>query len=169
MKTLFYTIITLALSFTPLSANAQNIFLGTWEHQEGNQVFRVTLWEDNNNILGHYKMINVENGMETIIYSSNKNEHIGNNEAKLPFVIYGSANNQLLIALFYDNTVNANQYHFQKKGSLTIEILTNPGGLNPTITAHWKVERKSYQSGLADNEAPEFSVPTDIVLTKVSF
>ena len=170
MKIIFYSFISTMISLSTLSTNAQNIFLGTWEHQNGNEVFRIVLWEDpldNNSIKGHYKMVQIENGLETIIYSSNKNEHIGINEAKLPFVIYGSANNQTLIGLFYDNTIDSNQYHFLKKGSLHLEILTNSGGLNPTITAHWKVERKSYQ-GLIINEAPEFSVPTDIILTKIN-
>ena len=78
-----------------------------------------------------------------------------------------TGDNQIIGGVFKDNTVDENLYKQQKIGRLTLEILTNSGGLNPTITAHWKVERKKYQ-GLIINEAPEFSVPTYIVLTKVN-
>ncbi len=170
MKTLFYTVITLALSFTTLSANAQSIFLGTWEHQEGNEVFRIILsinTEDTDHIIGHYEKVQVNNGEETYIYSSNKEDYVGNNNGWLPYVVTSkSGDNSKIYGTIYDNTVDENLYQQIKVGRFTFEILTNSGGLNPTITAHWKVERSP---GLILNEAPEFSVPTDIVLTKVSF
>ncbi len=168
MKKLFYTIITLALSFTTLSANAQNIFLGTWEHQEGNEIFRVKLWqdtEDSTYILGHYEKVQINNGEETYVYSSNKEEFIGDNDWWLTAaIVTKDGSNTKIGGSFTDNTITGNIYRKYKSGHLSFEILTNSGGLNPTITAHWKVERSP---GLILNEAPEFSIPTDIVLTKV--
>ena len=172
MKTFFYSIIVVISSFISLNTYSQDIFLGTWEYQEGNEIFRVHLSlnpEDNNHIIGHYEKVQVNNGIETYIYSSNKEEFIGNNKGWLPYVITSrSGDNTKIYGTINDNTVDENLYHQLKAGRWTLEILTNSGGFNPTITAHWKVERKSYQSGLTDNEAPEFSVPTDIVLTKVN-
>ena len=170
MKTYIYIIITL-ISLSTFNTNAQDIFLGTWEHQEGNEIFRITLWqdaEDSTYILGHYEKVQFVNGIETYIYSSDKEVFIGNNDWWLTAAIATKdGNNEKIAGTFTDNTVNGSLYKKHKVGYVEIEILTNSGGLNPTITAHWKVERKSYQ-GLIINEAPEFSVPTDIILTKVN-
>src|SRR5688500_14500411 len=70
-------------------AQQPNPFLGTWHYQNGNNVFVVSLWEDNEgNILGHYKMITVNSyGLPSgIIYNSRKS--FANSIEKWPFALY---------------------------------------------------------------------------------
>jgi len=162
------------LTLFSLQIKAQEIFIGTWEHQVGNEIFRVTLWENDEpvpngtmEIMGHYEKVQVTSSglgtLEQYIYCSDKEKFEGNNSSWLPFVIWLGGDNQSVGGTINDNTVEDTTYYHLKKGVLTMEILTNSGG---TVTASWKVERKKYQ-GVKNNEAPEFSVPTDIVLTKV--
>ncbi len=134
-------------------------YLGVWEWQNGNEVFRVRLRVDpknNMNFVGHYEKVSVDaNGNETFIYNSNKEVFAGNNKAWAPFVIFGGG--------FIDNTVDQSKYHPLKNGSLKFEILTATPG---NITARWHVFRRD--GGETDDDAPEFSVPTDVILTKVN-
>lgn len=170
MKNIKYILI-LFLSISYTQIQAQDIFIGTWEYQQGNEIFRVFLWENeetdhlgNTSILGHYEKVQlVGNGLEQYIYCSDKDKFVGNNQGLLSSALLISGDNQSVGGSFTDNTVDENLYNQLKLGHLTMEIITNSGG---TITASWKVERKSYQ-GVKMNEAPEFSVPTDIILTKV--
>ena len=171
MKTYIHTILILTL----LIFNSQHVlaqeenytpFIGTWEWQNGNEVFRVTLFENSYlGLVGHYEMVQQNNGLETIVFTSKK--VVSSNEVWPPFVISGRVGINAFAGTIRDNTVDASLYNSEKIGQVVIEILNNSGGLNPTITARWKVERKKYQ-GLIINEAPEFSVPTDIILTKVN-
>jgi hypothetical protein len=172
MKTFIYTILTLTLFlFNPTNVLAQDEdytpFIGTWEWQNGNEVFRVNLFEETDlGLVGHYEMVQQNNGFETVVFTSKR--FVDGNEVWPPYVISGRTGISAFAGTIRDNTVNAQLYDSEKRGKLVIVILTDSGGLNPTITASWKVERKSYQSGLTDDEAPDFSVPTDIILTKVN-
>ncbi|WP_157717128.1 DUF6705 family protein [Formosa sp. Hel1_31_208] len=174
MKKFIYILTITFLSLFSLQIQAQDIFIGTWEHQVGNEIFRVILWENgesdangNIQISGHYEKVQVtSNGLGTLeqyIYCSDKEKFEGNNSGWLPFVIWLGGDNQSVGGTINDNTVDDSIYYHLKKGALTMEIITNSGG---TVTASWKIERKSYQ-GVKMNEAPEFSVPTDVILTKV--
>lgn len=172
MKNKIYkTLIILLFTLVTLVGHSQSIFKGTWEYQSGNEIFRVILWEDTREgggqvINGHYEKVIVNgDGAETFVYCSDKERYLGQNKAWLPFVIYGSEDNQLLSGTFTDNTVDQSQYDQQKRGQLRMEILSNSGGVNPVITCSWKIQRGQ---GPILNESPDYSVPTDIVLTKVN-
>ena len=170
MKTYIYLILVLTLSLSTTQSKAQEIFLGTWEHRSGNEIFRVFLFENltyENEIHGHYEKVQINNGTETYIYSSDKNKFVGNNQRPSLTTIMASGNNESISGLFEDNTVDENLYSQLKSGHIDIIIISNSGGRNPVITAKWKVERPSYQ-GVTVNEAPGFSVPVDIILTKVN-
>ena len=170
MKTYIYAILTLTL----LIFNSQIVlaqeedytpFIGTWEWQNGNEVFRVNLFENADlGLVGHYEMVQQNNGIETVLYTSKKFDD--GNEVWPPYVISGRTGVNVFAGTIRDNTVNSQLYDSEKRGSITI-VIQNVTGIG-SITATWKVERKSYQSGLTDDESPEFSVPTDIVLTKVN-
>lgn len=143
-----------------ISNNTENPYVGTWEYQDGNEIFRVFLWmaEDNQHILGHYEKVISNNGIETFVFCSDKEKYEGLNQAWLPYSIYCTIDNQVLGGIIVDNTVNSSMYHFRKNGKIRIT-------LNSDFTnAVWIVQE---QNGTKINEAPEFSVPTDIVLTKV--
>lgn len=162
MKNLFFklTIILLGIS----NIEAQNNFIGTWENQVGNEIFRVSIWlsQDGNYLNGHYEKVINNNDIETYIYCSDKEKFIGNNSGWLPTVFWLQGDNQLIGGAFIDNTVNSNLYDQQKLGSVKIEIISS--NTLGSITAQWTVIRGQ---GPYINEAPEFSVPTNIVMTKV--
>ena len=162
MKNIYFIILATFLLTSTL--NAQNSFIGTWEYQTGNEIFRVILWLDENgeDIKGHYEKVTINNGVETYIYCSDKEKFQGNNKGWSPYVINTNGNDIIIGGTFIDNTVNANLYHPLKLGSVKIEVVNN-NGTDP-ITAQWNVKRGQ---GPKINEAPEFSVPTDIILTKV--
>ena len=171
MKTYIYTFFTiLAFSFATNHLNAQAIFVGTWEHQSGNEIFRVILQSslDGNQIRGHYEKVVVNNGIETFIYCSDKEKFQVRNTGWLPYVIRTTGNNQSIGGSFTDNTVDQSLYHPLKHGHITLDILSNSGGFNPTLTMRWFVERKSYAGLKTTSQAPNFSVPTNIILTKVN-
>lgn len=172
MKSTFKLMILSLIFCMQLNLKAQVIqaignspFIGTWEYKEGNEIFRVLLWQDEDGtdaILGHYEKVTSIDGQEQYIYCSDKEKFVGSNKGWLPFVMWLEGNDSLIGGAFIDNTVNENLYSQQKSGGVGIEIL--PNNDSEPLTAKWKVKRSS---GPYINEAPEFSVPTDIILTKV--
>ncbi len=157
---LFIIIVTNSINLNAQAKYPLSTYTGVWEWQNGNEIFRVRLradLEDNTRFIGHYEKVSVDaNGNETFIYNSNKEVFTGNNKGWLPYVITGGG--------IIDNTVDQSKYHPLKHGSLKFEILTATPG---NITARWHVFRKT-GGIIGDDEAPEFSVPTDVILTKVN-
>lgn len=145
---------------------AQSIFEGTWQYQNGNEVFIVKIWEEDNVMLGYYKKITTDaSGNQTsLIFTSRKD--YGNGDYYLDHSIYGDVSETELNALFDDNTMANSEYNI-KRGYLNMKILQQglPGCTTCTTTATWKITEKR---GLRVNYVEGFSVPTDIVLTKVS-
>lgn len=156
--------------------NNFNPFLGIWEWQNGNQIFRVELWKvemkENKNgnepsfyldkIQGHFEM--VESGvqgqqLETNIYTSNKN--VGDKDYYWPPVInLSSTNGTSCGGIIIDNIAVNNEYWYGLKGKLIIKLID---GTNP-LKANWKVTLLEGIYGI--NQPTEFIIPTDIVLTK---
>lgn len=163
----FLSKLTLLLVIGTLSgANSQETFIGTWENQVGNEIFRVILDIDlanENTIIGHYEKVVVnDDGVQSFIYCSDKEKYAGNNKGWLPFAISATGDNNEVEGTIHDNTVDENLYAQQKIGSIKLKFIN--GSSN---TIRWFVQRKSYQSGLTSNEAPNFSVPTEVILAKV--
>jgi hypothetical protein len=164
MKNIYYIILATFLLTSTLNAqtpnNNSNPFVGTWEYQDGNEIFRVILWTDNDNehIKGHYEKVINNNGIESYVLSSDKEKHEGQNQSWIPYSIFCVIDNQVMGGIIIDNTVNSNLYHFRKNGKLKFILNNN------LTTANWRIESSQ---GPKINEAPEFSVPTDIILTKV--
>ena len=166
MKVLLFFITTLA--YTQYQSNHLSPFVGDWEWQNGNQTFRVNIYIEGNNLEGHYLLIEDNNGVETIIYDSNKllnaalNFYYGS-------AIFGGSNDGILFhALIEDNVLlgqGPNDYKLTKNGNLAFTI-TNNGTNGQPITASWRI---SELMGLKSTEAPPtFTIPTDIILTKVN-
>ncbi len=140
------------------NTNTNNPFIGTWEYQENNTIFRVQLYMEEASIRGHYEKVSIINNIEVPIFKSNR--EIGFGETFGP-VIYGNNDGNLLIAGIDDNTVTT-QYEIlgSLSGTLKMEIISN----NP-ITVTWKVKLNNESRLDYDNRV--FSIPADVILTRV--
>lgn len=140
----------------PIAQKEPDAYEGTWHYQNSNQVFVVSLWQDNEGYKGHYKMINVDsNGNQvSILYNSNKS-YWGSN-LNWPFTVNTSSSFEGQIGgNVVDNTVN----DFAMR-----TIVMTLQNYNP-LRIHWKITKPE---DLRPADEPEFNIPTDIVLTKVS-
>ena len=156
----FLLLLTALLSANKATAQIKP-FKGTWQHQDGNQRFMVKIWLDNEGVtLGHYKMVTVDgNGVHTgVVYNSNKELGAGVNfEYAINAGVYANPNK--LLGVVIDNSVQGTQRGFIA-GRFEMELQ----GTNPQ-TATWKVHMPH---GIKVPGEPNFNIPTDIVLTKVS-
>ena len=173
MKTILYTLLTLFISLNSFAQSRYDVnnltpFVGNWEWVNGNETFKVEVYIEDNYLKGHYFLSDINNGIVTTIYKSNKviNENWG-------FVfgdaIFGGSQDGILYhASIEDNVLlgeGINDYKATKQGSLGFTII-NDGTNGQPITATWEV---TILQGLKlDSYPPEFSIPTDIVLTKVN-
>ncbi|WP_281847651.1 DUF6705 family protein [Olleya namhaensis] len=160
MKTILTIIISvLAINIT-IAQNPNNApFLGTWEFQENNKIFRINIWENqtNDGIDGHYWLIELDaNGNETIIDQSDKEKIDGCNCSWSEAFSAYSKDGEELRGLIRDVTPLPKDRTWID-GLLSMSIQEN----NPTA-AHWIV---SYD-GPIYFEA-RFQIPTNCILTKV--
>lgn len=157
---LFFLFILISSSIFSQTRNAQNApYVGTWEYQKDNQIFRLNIWEDSEPnpydgqyyLNGNYKMIEKNNGAETIIYSSNPN---------------GEQNAEALNGLLLDGVYSGifHQMHDNSSDKIgTFEITSFP---TSEISFH-----VSKMSGININpigtpEQEDFEIPNDIILIK---
>lgn len=163
-------IIKIILIFIPLVSVAQQEitssdfvpFEGTWEASfDQNKVFRLILWGEGNAIKGNYE-IDVLNNNGNVIESYESTFSFSDGST-VPPMIYGGANdNTNAYGSITDTTIDAQQGENERKikrGNFSLIIQ----GFNPT-TAEWELERPS--GLILDSEPPNYSIPTDIVLTK---
>ncbi|PTX58557.1 hypothetical protein C8N46_11348 [Kordia periserrulae] len=146
-----------------VSQNINTPFVGTWEWENGNQIFRIQLFlDEDGDIGGHYSLLQTNsNGIPTVIYKSNKDIGHGLTYGS---VIYGSSNGTLLKAGIDDNTIN-NPNYTHISGSLTMEIINTGNCIGCSPTATWKIKEKKDLRLETDDRT--FNIPTDIILTKV--
>ncbi|MEM9680477.1 MAG: DUF6705 family protein [Bacteroidota bacterium] len=72
MNALTHTIL-LSICLATFSQNPNlTPFVGHWEWQNGNQTFKVEIYQENNYLKGHYQLTEINDGTETTIYDSNK-------------------------------------------------------------------------------------------------
>ncbi|MFD2552031.1 DUF6705 family protein [Bizionia sediminis] len=153
-------------------------FLGTWEYQYGNQIFRVTLWKEEmvehengikpsyfkDRIKGHYEIVEVGAfEQETIIKTSNKNIK-NTNTTYFPVIAGGTIDGINLGGSILDNTVpDSSRFSaFGVEGGFTMQIIS---GSSP-VQAFWSGE---INNSLQLPDYPtEFSFPNNITLTKVN-
>src|SRR5690606_31493066 len=90
----------------------------------------------------------------------------GNGNRQKCSIFTGETSEFGLSGFVYDNTISG--YNDQKMGDFQMKI--NPETLscsNCNITAFWKVSEPMFRDLIVEQEPP-FSIPTDIILTKVS-
>lgn len=150
-----------------LSVNpTRDDLLGTWEWQNGNEVFRINFFnysyeyegETWTSLASHFTMLETDTfGNETIIYTSDKPMGSTIPQNWYPVITGGQYLNYIDSYRFWliDNT--ANTYLL---GNLDIKFLNVPNGSPLQIL--WKLRI----DGMA-NEGESFNVPTDIILTKI--
>lgn len=145
-------------------------FLGTWEYQNANQIFRITLWKENmveyengnlpsfyrDKIKGHFEMVEIgQQGQqfETIIYTSDK--PIGTSGQYYPPVINaGSIDGISAGGTILDNSnINPSNY-FGVRCQFSLDIISN----NPT-QAVLKVKSLSMSGDT-------YNIPSNITMTK---
>ncbi len=152
------------LFLTPLFCSCQNIndpFVGTWEWENNNQIFRVILYlDEDEDIRGDFEMVDVlGNNLESLIYESNKDNGFG---YKYGPVIFGESDGTELGAALTDNTVT--HPYGPLFGELKMEI--QPSNTTGLTTATWQVRRTKGLKRADDDRT--FNIPTDIILTKVN-
>lgn len=146
-------------------------FTGTWENTTGNITFRVTLWkvsevqwitETNcfmDEINGSYKIIqNAGMANEVILHNSVKYYAV-NDQTSSNIMWIRTSNGIGAGGSIVDNCTLPTGT--QLSGFVTIKITNS--GVAPSI-AHWTVKR----GGIRFTGDPTFTVPTDIILTKVN-
>ena len=164
IKILFVLLLLFVSSSTIIAQT--DAYTGTWEYQNGNQKFIVSLWEENDAVLGYYKKITVDNsGIQTSLIFTSRTD-LGDGTYFFPYSIYGHVGQSGLTAIFNDNTMT-NIDEDYKKGYLNMKIIEQGlPGCNTCITkASWKI---TDTGGMYINFVEGFSVPTNIILTKVS-
>ncbi len=163
MKTLKY-IITIIFIGTVFNLNAQNPFHGTWEWQNGNQTFRVFLFEQNSTTKGHFEMVENNNGTETVVYTSDKPYNSAMTQHWHPVINVGMNSDSVSL----DGRILDNSYDYESTSFAGYDLCESwlnmkiVSANNPT-TATWKV---NYYD-IIPNNAPPINIPTDIVMTKV--
>ena len=131
MKNSIYTLLILLLfsckSQYVLAQNPNHTpFIGTWEYQENNQIFRVLIYEDGNDLKGDYWLIEIDNGNETILYESDYSAP--NSNFNWGYAIFGGSNDgNLMYAKIDDNTIVYNKFpslkiSFQFKNEQVVSI-----------------------------------------------
>lgn len=173
MKTIFYILLIIpfvaskAQVISNPNTNHNLPFVGTWEYQDGNDIFRINIWEDGEDLKGDYWFIEVNNGVETIICESNYN--IPGTDVYNGYVLFGGSSDGIKMGLHIDdNTIDCRNGLYERKGisgsaSLTMQ---NPKCTNCPVTALWKVQR---MRGIRIGDQPtEFSVPNNVIMAKVN-
>ena len=159
-----------------VNSNSSNPFLGTWEWQNGNQIFRVNLWGDTNKaISGHFQMLQItqnSNGQNiaTVIYTSDKPYNSVMTEHWHPVINVGLGwnRNDILQGRILDNSMNYESSEYDGfefwQAWLEMKIIPSNNCNECPLTATWKVQYKD----LTPSNAMPLNIPTDIILTKVN-
>lgn len=144
--------------------NSQNApYIGTWEYQNGNQIFRLIIWENSQPnpfddlyyLIGRYEMVEKNNNSETIIYTSNSanNSNNGQNHNALNGVVDGG----MYIGVF-------NEMHENGSGLLGDFEIINLASSEISFRVVKKVGININEIGTTTET--DFVVPNNIVLIK---
>ena len=162
---LFFSLSNLSVAQSDLDINNLIPFVGNWEWQNGNQTFKVQIFVNDGYLKGHYELVETNGMLVTTIYKSNKllnpdlNFYFG-------YAIFGGSHDGIKFgASIDDNVLYGDGFHSTKDGSLDFTI-QNPTCNGCPITATWKI---TVLQGMKSTDEPEnFTIPTDITLTKVN-
>jgi hypothetical protein len=154
--------------------STENPFLGIWEWQNGNQIFRVTLFEQNKTTKGHFQMLEINqnsNGVNTatVLYTSDKPYNSAMTEHWHPVINAGLEWNRddVLSGRILDNSMNYEAPEFASydfwHAWLEMKIIQSNCS-NCQLTARWKVRYKD----LTPSNAMPLNIPTDIIMIKIN-
>ncbi|MBD3724680.1 MAG: hypothetical protein IE891_07860 [Flavobacteriaceae bacterium] len=155
--------------FKDLDNNFAN-FVGTWENTTGNITFRVILWKESmkpllteensfmDRLFGKFLIIQ-DAGLPNEVVLHNSVKYFAQNNLTSTWSLLGNPYNSTIYSAYLEDTC-ANGGNGVLSGKAKMEI-TNLGTI--PLNAHWTV-KSSRQ--LFSGEY--FSVPTDIILTKVN-
>jgi hypothetical protein len=137
-----------------------NDFIGTWQYQDENNIFRIILVESfngdlNDDLDGKFQLIEIQNGIEVITFDSG---YIGDTDYFPQWTaIIGRVWGTNKFTGMVEDRSNPNYGGLD--GRLETELINNNGVLQLT----WKVTKR----GLRTTGEPDFNIPIDTVLTKV--
>ncbi len=146
---------------TAQTLNSQNQFVGTWQHQDDNEVFFVTLTAIESVVQGYFKKVLIDiNGNEVLELYTSKGFY--DTEQTVAYVPSLSAsyneNSSTIQGRIMDRTIPNGKLEGTFKLTIQDTCPTCPQ------TAVWQVRK---DQGLLDEQKLEFNVPTDLILTKV--
>ncbi|MGV3461225.1 MAG: DUF6705 family protein [Flavobacterium sp.] len=175
MKTIKYILSIFAVIFiSTASAQIHEFenapFVGIWKYQSGNQIYRLTIWEHDEAspydgryyLLGHYEMVQINNGIESIVYTSNPSEiPVGQ---KFPYVFMGTVDEGVLNGTLHELHNGGSGLN----GYFTItQLYPSPcTGCTPTITFSITKMKGVRAKHIGDTSPDEFVIPNNIQLVK---
>lgn len=141
-----------------------NPFIGTWHYQNGNEVFEVIIWEDGEDLLGHYRLFTIDSSGNQVNEIFNSNKELGTSGVNWPYVLLASNNNHSLMGgPLTDNTVSNPPNGQFIDGAFSMEVQQDCKTC--PINVIWKVKRPQ---GVSVGDISDFSIPTDCILVKVN-
>jgi hypothetical protein len=131
MKNIIYTVLVLLLfsckgqtAYAQYSLSNLAPFIGIWEHRENDKIFRVTIFKDGGHLKGEYKLVEIANGIETILYKSDY--FIPGTDFQWREAIFGGSEDGVKMgAHIVDNSINYENglaHRKFKKGNLGFTI-----------------------------------------------
>lgn len=144
-------------------------FIGTWKNVTGNKTFKVILFKKEDvdylegyfldDIQGHYEMIENEGQPnETVLYKSNR--IVGTSGIAYPALIQGGSCSGIGFGGWITDNARADSKTKSGRLQITINNSTNPP------TAQWKVSKVGKGMTITGVTVTDFTIPTDIILTK---
>lgn len=144
-------------------------FIGTWKNVTGNKTFKVTLFNIENvdygegyfldEIQGHFEMIENEGQPnEIVLYKSHR--IVGTSGVYFPPIIQGASCGGIGFGGWITDNARADYKMISGRLQITISNTTNPP------TAHWQVIHAGERVKITGITVNEFTIPTDIILTK---
>jgi hypothetical protein len=159
-----YILIVIVAFLHSFNLNAQSPFQGTWKWDNNNNrlyvyILSKTLNNGDKVLRVDYKLVSINNNVETEIYSSKINGQFfwaGAFLAEHPTSASGMINDKT-----HPNTEDGIE------GRFSLEIISQTSGLQPQLK--WKIRKFSdyIQPATTTNPPDDFNLPTDIVLTKI--
>ena len=140
--------------------NKHKSFIGHWIWKDQNKTFKVHIYSKYNMLKGDYWLTETINGKEVTIYKSDKvvdsffDINFGN------AIAGNSQDGKTFSGIIKDNVLLGDGIHSIKEGELNFVLLSSK-------TAKWKINHLIIYGKKRKKEPENFSIPTNIVLTKV--
>ncbi|MFY7666349.1 MULTISPECIES: hypothetical protein [Flavobacterium] len=143
-------------------------FVGTWNYQNGNQIFQLIIWEDPEPDLndgsyclrGHYKMIDLSSGNPTVIYKSDSDAPVG---LKWPSAFIGHVFSGNIFGATFHEIHSGSSFLY---GDLSIRLLDVCPTCPAKISFNLVKEKGIRFYDVGEPIISDFVVPNNIELTK---